>query len=618
MPRSFSCIKTTLTCLALLCTTLVLAQPRTDSLKQELTKELPDTLRSKILYQLAKDLYRVEPKPSLEYARESLKRIQPYAEQHPRSLAMSYNILGVINKNEGEYDSALVFYVKAIELFEEINDSVSLAPVFNDVGVLFKTMGEYEKALPYYRKAYQTCVRIKNANGTIMTLNNVGTIHNELGDIDSTKWYYFKAYRIADSLDNWNALAIVTNNIGELFSNQGDERTALRYFKETLRYDQKSHDDFGMSYSLLNIANVFMAMGESDSALVYLDTTLALVNRLGARNIRQGVYYAYSWTYEETEQYDSALKYHKLFTQLKDSIMNQAKIESLQELKVKYETEKSEHELAEVKTKQAEAMLAITKQRTWIFILMALVLFSLLLAWFLVERRKKKAQAAISEQEIRFQKKMLDSTILVQEQERQRIAKDLHDGLVQQLAVIKMNLQSWSRKLVLNENDAGELNKRIVLLDEAADEARMLSHQMMPRALMESGLIDALEDMLEKNLTARQIDYSFEHFGLDGLTLKKSIEIGLYRISQEMVNNIVKHSKAKRVDIQLYKTKAYLILHIEDDGIGFKVEDKRKQSGIGLNNIFSRASAVNGEVNYEPRDGKGTTASVRIPLESLQ
>ena len=128
------------------------------------------------------------------------------------------------------------------------------------------------------------------------------------------------------------------------------------------------------------------------------------------------------------------------------------------------------------------------------------------------------------------------------------------------------------------------------------------------------GLIPALADMLEKSLGLTEIQCEFEHHNVENERFKEAVEISLYRICQELINNIIKHSEAKAVSVQLLKTKSHLVLVVEDNGKGFTFDDPNNQNGIGLMNISSRAKAVNGEVNYEPNPKQGTVASVRVPL----
>ncbi len=161
-----------------------------------------------------------------------------------------------------------------------------------------------------------------------------------------------------------------------------------------------------------------------------------------------------------------------------------------------------------------------------------------------------------------------------------------------------------------DKNAEMELLSRIIT--ESAEEFRSISHQMMSRALSELGLIPAIEDMLEKSLSPNNFEYEFEHFGVED-RLPENIEISLFRILQELINNIVKHSKASHVSIQLPKNNHKIIMIVEDNGEGFK--SYLKLTGHGLLNIKSRLNTVHGNVNYEPSSGSGTTATIRIPLD---
>ena len=139
-----------------------------------------------------------------------------------------------------------------------------------------------------------------------------------------------------------------------------------------------------------------------------------------------------------------------------------------------------------------------------------------------------------------------------------------------------------------------------------------ISHQMMPKALKENGLVSAIEDMLNKSLAISKVEYSFNQIGLDEGRFDEALEIGLFRITQELINNIIKHSGATKVDVQISKTQKHSVLLVEDNGKGFKFDEKR--DGIGLMNMKSRANTFNGEVNYETELNKGTVATIRVPL----
>ncbi len=162
--------------------------------------------------------------------------------------------------------------------------------------------------------------------------------------------------------------------------------------------------------------------------------------------------------------------------------------------------------------------------------------------------------------------------------------------------------------------ETGFIDKSVGSLDLACDEVRSLSHQMMPRALIELGLTSAIDDMLNKSLNFTSIKHEFEHIGVEDRQLEKRVEIALYRICQELINNVVKHSGATKVSVQLYRTSDSAMLLVEDDGAGFK---PNSEDGIGMHNINSRASAINGKVSFEDGPTTGTVAQVRIPLKKV-
>ncbi len=239
-------------------------------------------------------------------------------------------------------------------------------------------------------------------------------------------------------------------------------------------------------------------------------------------------------------------------------------------------------------------------------------LLLLLIGGLLFNRRNLKEKAKLAEQELAFQEQTTQLTIEAQEKERKRISKDLHDGIGQQLSGLKMAWSQLSSKIkTTSQTDATTLNKLTNVLDDAANDVRNISHQMMPRALEEFGLVSAVDDMLEKSFSSSNIKYEFEHFGIKNRFPEK-IEIGLYRIAQELVNNILKHSKASEVGVQLFQNKKNLVLVVEDNGSGFDLE--KNKLGHGMANINYRSRAIGGTVNVESAIGDGTLVTVRIAL----
>lgn len=189
--------------------------------------------------------------------------------------------------------------------------------------------------------------------------------------------------------------------------------------------------------------------------------------------------------------------------------------------------------------------------------------------------------------------------------ERKRIAAELHDGVGQLLTGLKYRIE------MLAGSDP-RLADTLALADEAGREVRDIAHRMMPRSLEGSGLVPAVSDMLNKALDVPGMEKHFEHHGMEQ-RLPIEVETGIYRIAQELLNNIIKHAKATRVDIQLLRTKGVVVLIVEDDGVG--MGSAPSKGGLGLRNLHDRARILQGALEFTGQEGRGTVATLRVPIQ---
>jgi signal transduction histidine kinase len=285
------------------------------------------------------------------------------------------------------------------------------------------------------------------------------------------------------------------------------------------------------------------------------------------------------------------------------------------ELELRFETMEKDRENSLLRQQKTEQQLVVSQQRVWMVALASAAFSILLLAFFVVQRNKQREAAKRDTAIILERERGLRAIILATEEERKRIAKDLHDGVVQGLTGLKLRLQNQLRKLsALPLEQEAEFKETSSMLDASIDEVRNISHRMMPRALSELGLVPAMADLLDKTLSQVNIQFQFEHHKVEGIRFDETVEVSLYRIAQELITNIIKHAQAQAVSVQLLKTASHLVLVVEDNGTGFAYEDQTNRNGIGLMNISSRAKALHGEVTYVPSPMQGTVATIRIPL----
>jgi len=205
----------------------------------------------------------------------------------------------------------------------------------------------------------------------------------------------------------------------------------------------------------------------------------------------------------------------------------------------------------------------------------------------------------------------LNSLLEGQEMERKRLAREIHDGIGPLLSALKLNLANIEGDIEKENNDLKKkFLKSNMLIDEVADDLRSISHNLLPKVLSDFGLIEALESLSEKIQTSNSVDMTFMHTGMEK-RLDGVIELGIYRIGQELISNTLKHANARKITMQLIRRKDFLHLIFEDDGKGFDPETINK--GIGIMNIQNRVKALGGEVNFDSHPGKGMTATIDIP-----
>ncbi len=211
-------------------------------------------------------------------------------------------------------------------------------------------------------------------------------------------------------------------------------------------------------------------------------------------------------------------------------------------------------------------------------------------------------------------KALLDRLVTVQEEERRRLALNLHDHLGQQLTALRLALAG-----LREATDPPDQEKRFELIESIVSQldrdVDFLAWDLRPAALDDVGLDAAVSQFLNKWSAVNEVQVDFHHSTHDGTRISGDVESHLYRVVQEALNNVSKHAGATRVSVILERRADDVILIVEDDGGGFNSDDERiRRRGMGLTGIEERAASMGGNVDLESSAGKGTTLFVRVPL----
>ena len=214
------------------------------------------------------------------------------------------------------------------------------------------------------------------------------------------------------------------------------------------------------------------------------------------------------------------------------------------------------------------------------------------------------------------QEQQIATILETEDKERQRLAKELHDGLGQILTSISLNLVAIKKNMEgLDEKNQKRLLTALNSINQAIADTRNISHNLMPGSVEDFGYVSAVENMVGAIDGASEVKVNFYH-NLQNRRLESAMEMGLYRITQEAVNNILRHAKATEISIQLMLYDNDIILTVEDNGKGFDTKIMDTKAGhFGLSSMENRANAAGGELYVESNPGKGTMITVELPLK---
>lgn len=286
--------------------------------------------------------------------------------------------------------------------------------------------------------------------------------------------------------------------------------------------------------------------------------------------------------------------------------MNDENTENMIRLEMNYEFGKKEASLkAEQEKKETLQKAELVQQKKINWFVAGLAFLLLMIAALLFNRYQLKQKNIFQEQASKQEKEQAVAVMDAQELERKRIAEDLHDSLGHMLSTIKLNLQVTPQPNIQVKNS-------LQLLDQATEEIRNITFNLMPRTLEEEGLIAALHELATKVTNAGSVKVLLHIHNMEKFILEKQSQFNIYRIVQEAVNNILKHAEASEISIQLIGQNDHFTIMIEDDGKGF--DPKQSKSGRGLKNIVTRSVWLKGVINIDSTPGKGTTIITEIPL----
>lgn len=507
---------------------------------------------------------------------------------------------GTLQQLKGDEQSFMNITLKnCIPLAEKAENFALLAGYYTDIGMLFFNKREYQKSIDYYTKALEIQQKTKNNGETSSWIHtNMASTYLQMKRPVDAKRHILKAEESLTKLPESQYNAILYQVKSKYFNLLGQHRLALENVQKGIDFAKKLNLDYDiqtLSYEKAQLLKLTKNLSGAKAELLNLlnDTKfkerrvnrLIFLKELAEIEVEQG---NYKQAYEFKNQ-------EKL---LSDSLQKENEKIQLFNLESKYNNEKKEKEVLILENKSRIQKFAIVS------VSILLLLLSAFSGYAFIQRKKRETQKFDN---LEQQKKIEISQALTEgeEQERERLAKELHDGLGGRLTGIKMKLESLEQS---QQNP--ELSAQIQQLDESLNELRQTARNLMPETLIKFGLEDALKDYCI-NMQNPKTRISFFGNNLAQIS-DKNKQLNIYRIVQELVNNALKHSEAKNILVQCTLENGLLLIDVEDNGKGFNLFEN--SNNLGLRNIEKRVQMLNGTIRKESVEGAGTNINIECKI----
>ena len=416
---------------------------------------------------------------------------------------------------------------------------------------------------------------------------------------------YNASLKLAEKAGDSLSVSYTLSNIAGILVIQKKFDEAEHYLLRCLHIRDLLKDSFAIALALSDLGTAMSEKGEYDKAAYYLERSNFIAEKVKYTELEANNYSELSNVAQRRGDMEKAFEYYNKWNSYRDSLFNLERNKELQRLNSQFESLQKEQQIKEQKQR-------IRLQNLLFLGLGVLILLAVLLVFSSYKRYRLKKETQLQSEIMKQQDLKVKAVMEAEENERQRIAQDLHDGIGQMMSAAKMNLSAFESGMAEMKDDQKlNLERIISLVDDSCRELRTVSHIMMPNALLKNNLDMAIKDFVSK-LSGRELEVHVYTERLDQ-RFESNLETMLYRVVQECVHNAIKHAQATTLDISMVRDKDGITGTIEDNGKGFDINSE-DFDGIGLKNIRTRIAYLKGTVDIDSSPGRGTVVAFHVPV----
>ena len=560
-------------------------------LEQMLKYAVVDTTKARLMFRLGVYLWEIDSFRSEQYFIEAVETLNSASSQHSELLGDTYRYLAALYTDKGSYTEAMEHYNKAKNLLEKYNDSVAISNIYHNISILHRYQGNKEEQKRNIKAAIEINEKLNEPEGLGHNYKIFGEFYSNLNRPDSALFYFEKSRYNFNLIEDEFGLYSLKGVIADFYLKQGDYNRCINLFKECLHYFKERDVKGFQSIYTSKIAGAYMLSEDYNKALTYNKESLDIALSEDYKQWVSTGYLQNSEIQEKLQNYKLAYQSAKLHKIYSDSIFNKENTRKIKELELRNEFQK-EKELSDA---QIETLAVKNKVKTqWLIFGGIAVLIVFIIVYLFKARefanRKKKMQEKFSR-----------GLIKEQEKERARLARELHDSVGQ-----KLMLLSKQSKTIGDSNIER-------LASTTLEEVRDISRGLHPSNLERLGLTESINALIYNINANTELFFTDKIDNIDNVMSKES-ELHLYRIIQETLSNIVKHSNAKAVKMEIDKMSDTINITVSDNGKGFDFESKYKSMSLGLKTLLERAKMIGAQLNLDSKIDIGTIMTLNIPI----
>lgn len=506
-----------------------------------------------------------------------------------------------------DHDKAIVSLYNALSISEK-HKLNGKAEIIERIATRYSVVGDTVKALKNYYKAKHIALSEKDTTSLINIYQNLFRLHTK-NRVDSSYFYMKKKFELDKITNSANSVAISYNNHFVYYTIVNKYEMAKVYLDSSYNFAIKNSNNKLIISALSNYGYYYMQYEDNfkKGAETYEKIKNDYKDELSSYDYVE-LYLNLVYAYEQLGDYKRANFYNSLALESTQKLYNENISDKIREIETKYNINKVEDEYKE-KSKELEERQSRNKKIIFIFV--ALFGFSLVLFYFFYQNLQLKQRNKIRELDSEIQENIINASIDGQELERKKLSEVLHDNISALLSSAGLHLSAY---LVGHKDEIPEeIVKARSLLKEAHDQVRDLSHELVPPVLAKLGLYYAVQDLCEKNSNSI-IHFTFNYFGSNQKRYNEEFETKVYFIICELVNNIVKHSKATNGYITLEERNNQIIINVEDNGKGFDSTKTFSSDGFGLTQIKARVKNLKGKITINSKLNAGTLVYIKLSI----